>query len=331
MVHVIRSIDAHVGGAAVRLLIDGVPRPSGKTMAQKREWMKRHASQLRRSVMLEPRGHADIIGAMLTEPVTPGAEAGVLFMDGDGYQPLSGAAVIAATTIAIEKGLITGTAPRVTFDTPAGTVHADARVHGSGEQRRVDSVAFTNVPSFVLAGGHPVKIGARELRVDLAFAGVLYAIVDTEAIGIPLDAAALPELRRLAAQIRTAANAGSGFSTPRGVERVDGVIFTGPPRDPEAHLRNVTVSASGAVDRSASATGTSAVMAVLDAMGLLGSDAPFVHESLVGTLHHGRVVRRTQVGEMQAIIAEIEASAWITGEHTFYLHDDDPLRDGLAW
>jgi trans-L-3-hydroxyproline dehydratase len=291
--------------------------------------MQRHAKSLRRSVILEPRGHADLVGAMLTEPATPGADAGILFMDADGYQSLSGAAVLAAATIAIEKGLIVGSTPRLTFDTPAGTVHADARVQVLGEQRRVDSVAFTNVPSFVLAGGHALKLGTRELRVDVAFGGALYAIVDTEATGIPLDAATLPELRRLAAQIRTAANSGSGFTTPTGLERIDGVIFTGPPRDPEAHLRNVTVSASGAVDRSASATGTSAVMAVLDAMGLLGDAALFVHESLAGTLHRGRVARRTQIGEVAAIVPEIEGSAWITGEHSFYVDDDDPLKDGF--
>ena len=324
MIHVVRSIDAHVGGTAVRLLVDGIPRPSGKTMAQKSEWMKRHADELRRSVLFEPRGHADLVGALLTEPVTPGADAGMLFMDGGGFVPLSGAAVIAAATIAIEKGLIVGAAPRLTVDTPAGTVYAEARLQNAGDRQRVDSVRFTNVPSYVLMGGHALKIGARELRVDLAFGGLLYAIADTEAIGIPLDGATVPALGRLAAQIREAA----GRAGPEG-ERLDGVIFTGPPRDPEAHLRNITVSAGGLVDRSASATGTAAVMAVLDAMGLLQDDSPFVHESLVGTLHRGRVARRTQVGDLPAIVPEVEGSAWITGEHTFYMDDDDPFKEGV--
>jgi proline racemase len=330
MVHVIRSIDAHVGGAAVRLLIDGVPRPAGKTMAQKREWMKRHATQLRRGVILEPRGHADLQAAMLTEPVSPGADAGILFMDADAFVPLSGAAVIAAATIAIEKGLIVGSSPRLTFDTVAGAVHAAARLRTVADHPRVDTVVYTGVPSFVAAGGHLLRPGTRELRVDLAFSGELYAIVDSEATGIPLGAATLPELRRLAAQVRAAANADGGVMLPHGRETVAGVVFTGPPQDPEAHLRNVTIAASGAADRSASANGTAAVMAVLDAMGLLADEAPFVHEGIAGTLHRGRVGRRTQVGDMTAIVPEIEGSAWITGEHVFYMDDDDPFKDGIG-
>src|SRR5262249_56787830 len=110
---------------------------------------------------------------------------------------------------------------------------------------------------------------------------------------------------------------------------VAGVIVTGPLQEPEAHLRNVTVFANGAVDRSPCAAGTSAVMSVLDAMGLLLGDHPFVHESIIGTLHRGRITGRTQVGEYAAIVTEIEATASVTGEHTFFVDDDDPLRDGF--
>jgi proline racemase len=111
---------------------------------------------------------------------------------------------------------------------------------------------------------------------------------------------------------------------------ISGVIFTGPAQDPEAHLRNVTVSAAGSVDVSASGTGTSAVMAVLDAMGLLPDGQPFVHEGLGGSILRGRVVGRSRVGERPAVVTEIEGSAWITGEHTFLLDEDDPFREGLT-
>ena len=111
---------------------------------------------------------------------------------------------------------------------------------------------------------------------------------------------------------------------------VAGVIFTGPPLDPEAHLRNVTVNAAGAVDLSSSGTGTSAVMAVLDAMGLLPEGEPFVHEGLSGSLLRGRISGRTRIGDTSAIVTELEGSAWVTGEHTFLLDDDDPFREGLT-
>jgi proline racemase len=193
-------------------------------------------------------------------------------------------------------------------------------------------VALTNVPSFVASPGHTVRIGTRQLRVDVAFGGLFYAIVDTEAIGIPLDPARLPELRRLGMEIRDAVNAGAAIEHPvdGALSGVAGVVFTGPPQDPEAHLRNVTVFGNGAVDRSPSGTGTSAVMAVLDAMGLLPEQEVFVHESLIGSLFRGRIARRTQVGEFAAIVPDVEGTAWITGEHTFYVDDDDPLREGFV-
>jgi proline racemase len=344
----LKTIDAHVAGEPLRLVVEGVSRPFGKTMAQKRDWMKRHADDVRRALLLEPRGHRDMCGAMLTEPVSPGSDAGLLFFHNDGYPDLSGHGVIAATTIALERNLllprgrqtvsrddgerdVVGAEPTVVFDTVAGTVHVRPRLQIRGDRSSVDSVLFTNVPAFVLSGGHSVRLGSRELRVDIAFGGAFYAIVDTEAIGIPLIGSRIPELRRLGVDIRAATNSAATVSHPADATRagVAGVIFTGPPQDPEAHLRNVTVFANGAVDRSPCATGTSAVMAVLDAMGLLLDNHSFVHESVIGTLHRGRVTARTLVGEYPAIVTEIEATASIIGEHTFFVDEDDPLHDGF--
>jgi len=339
-----------VAGEPLRLIVDGAPRPSGKTMAQKRDWMKRHADQVRRAVVLEPRGHRDMCAAMLTEPVAPGSDAGILFLQNDGYPAILGHGVIAAATIGIEARLIgfggpdkvrpTAAEAHIAFDTLAGTVHTRARLQSRGDAQHVDSVVLTNVPSFVLSGGHTVHVplsraesrGSRELRVDIAFGGVFYAIADTEAIGIPLTVSRLPDLRRLGVEIRAAINAAGAITHPvdESLSGVAAVIFTGPPQDPEAHLRNVTVFGDGAVDRSPCATGTSAVMAVLDAMGLLRDDQTFVHESVIGTLHHARLVRRTQVGDYPSIVTDVEGSAWITGEHTFHIDDDDPLKQGVV-
>ena len=337
MIHSIRTIDAHVGGQPLRLIVEGLPRPSGKTLLHKRDWLRTHADLVRRAVVREPRGHRDMVAAVLTEPVSPEAHAGLLFMDAEGYPAMSGHGVIAVTTLAIERELFFSRQDeaadvRIVFDTPAGTVHARARCETRGSTRRVDAVTFTNVPSFVHTAAHPVRLGAREIRVDIAFGGAFYAIVDTEAIGIPLRPERVPDLRRLGADLQDALNAGYHVDHPiaRALGGVAGVIFTGPPEDPEAHLRSVVVS-SGGVDRSPGGTGTSAVMAVLEAMGLLPDDQAFVHESLTGTLFRGRAARRTVVGEVPALVPDIEGTAWITGEHTFLLDEDDPFRDGLIF
>lgn len=332
MIHVVKTIDAHAAGEPLRLVVEGLPRPAGKTMLEKRAWMRRRADHLRRALMLEPRGHTDMYGALLTEPVSPGAHAGVLFMHNEGYSSMCGHGVIAVATIALERGLfVDRDGAEIVLDTPAGTVYARARVERRGDVTRVDSVAFTNVPSFVYHAGYPVTLGARELRVDIAFGGAFYAIVDMESTGVALEVQRLPDLRRIATDIKEAIESALTIAHPAdpGLAGLYGVIFTGPPNDPEAHLRNLTVFADAEVDRSPCGTGTSAVMAVLDAMGLLPQDRPFVHESVIGTLFRGRVLRRTQVGDRPAIVPEIEGSAWITGEHTFYIDDEDPLREGF--
>ena len=187
------------------------------------------------------------------------------------------------------------------------------------------------MPSFVLHGGLTVKLASRTIRADVAFGGAFYAIVDSEAAGLPIDAAHLPELRRVGMEIKHAIEAAHTVVHPLdpGLNGIYGTIFTGPPSDEGADLRNVTIFADAEVDRSPCGTGTAAVMAVIDAMGLLGADRPFVHESLIGTRFNGRVASRTEVGEHPAIVPEIEGSAWITGEHTFIVDEDDPLRDGF--
>ena len=348
----LKTIDAHAAGEPLRLIVDGFPSPRGKTMLAKREWVRTHADHLRRALMLEPRGHADMYGAILTEPVLPGSHAGVLFMHNEGYSTMCGHGIIAVTTMALERGLImTGApadeTPTIVFDAPAGTIRARARLAprstdtaanagasgGSGRSDviRVDSVAFLNVPSFVLHGGMVVKLASRTIRADVAFGGAFYAIVDSEAVGLPIDAAHLPELRRAGMEIKHAIEAAQTIVHPldAGLTGIYGTIFTGPASDDGADLRNVTIFADAEVDRSPCGTGTAAVMAVIDAMGLLGADRPFVHESLIGTRFNGRVASRTQVGELDAIVPEIEGSAWITGEHTFLVDEDDPLREGF--
>src|SRR5689334_6753756 len=201
-----KTIDAHAAGEPLRLIVDGFPSPPGKTMLAKREWLKRNADHLRRALMLEPRGHADMYGAVLTEPVAPGSHAGVLFMHNEGYSTMCGHGIVAVTTVALERGLLVvqddarepEASRSIVYDTPAGTVRARAnRATGAGQageagrageageagragRRRIESVAFVNVPSFVLHAGVSVKLAARSLRADVAFGGAFYAIVDSE-------------------------------------------------------------------------------------------------------------------------------------------------------
>jgi proline racemase len=339
VVRQIRTIDAHSEGEPLRLVIDGFPAPVGRSMLDKSNWAQTRQDHLRRALMHEPRGHADMYGAILTESVLPGSHAGVLFMNNQGFSPMCGHGIIAVTTIALERGLLMPGADgsSVVYDTPAGTIRVTANIETSETASlyrnapRVTSVTFHNVPSFVVHAGLNVRLGVKQIRADVAFGGAFYALVDSEAVGLPMDAAHLPELRRAGLEIKRALEKTQAIVHPLepGLSGIYGTIFTAPSANSRADLRNVAVFADGQVDRSPCGTGTSAVMAVLDAMGLLAEDQAFVNESLIGTTFSGRLTGRTRIGDHDAIMTAIEGSAWISVEHTFWVDDDDPLKDGF--
>ncbi|HUQ89668.1 MAG TPA: proline racemase family protein, partial [Vicinamibacterales bacterium] len=353
MIHRIQTIDAHAAGEPLRLVVEGMPAPEGRTMLEKRAWAMKRLDHLRKALILEPRGHIDMYGALLTEPVSRDSHAGILFMHNEGWSTMCGHGIIAVTTMAIERGLIWHAVPErnrvggsnphdpenggkptsvhIRYDTPAGPVQARAHLAHHGDAVRVESVAFRNVASFVFEPSLMVPIGGRKIPVDVAFGGAFYAIVDAEAAGVPIDGEHLPELRKLGMTIAREVEKLRRVVHPNdsGLEGIYGTIFTAPAQLADAHLRNVTIFADAEVDRSPCGTGTAAVMAVLNDMGLLLDDVPFVHESIVGTTFKGRVVDRVEIGDKTAIVPEIEGSAWITGEHTFLIDGDDPLKAGF--
>jgi proline racemase len=328
----IQTIDAHTAGEPLRLIISGFPEPRGATMLERREWLRDNHDELRTAIMLEPRGHADMYGALLTAPERPASDAGVLFMHNEGYSTMCGHGMIAVATMILERDLLKTHQPDVVvLDTPAGTVHARADVDRGGGAVRVRSVSFRNVPSFVLHAGVPVRIGSRELRADVAFGGAFYAIVDSEAAGIPVTRARLHELRQTGMAIKDAVEAAVRVVHPDepALQGVYGTIFTAAASDERSDLRNVTVFADAEVDRSPCGTGTCAVMAVLAAMGLLAPEQAFTHESIIGSRFVGRMVGEVSVGDLPAIVPEIAGEAYITGEHRFHVDERDPFAHGF--
>jgi trans-L-3-hydroxyproline dehydratase len=328
---VFRTIDAHTGGEPLRLITDGWPEPQGKSILEKREYAKRKQDHLRRVLMFEPRGHADMYGALLTKPERVDSDTGVLFMHNEGYSLMCGHGIIALTKILCERSGPWSTVHRprsadgsqvVVFDAPAGQIRA---TYKNG------NVSFINVPSFVLAAGVPVTIGSRTMPVDVAFGGAFYAVVDAEAAGLAVVPEKLTELRAMGDAISRAVEKQISVVHPTepGLNSVYGTIFTGPPDADGADLKNVTIFADREVDRSPCGTGTCAVLAVLDAMGLTNAERPFVHESIVGSTFSARVASRTTVSDIPAIVPELTGTASITGDHTFIVEKDDLFPKGF--
>lgn len=326
----ITAIDAHTEGEPFRVITGGFPDLPGQTILEKRRYAKEKLDHLRTALMWEPRGHADMYGCLVTPPVTPGADLGILFMHNEGFSTMCGHGIIGITTVALETGMLPATAPETTLkiDTPAGLVTAHATVVNG----RVQRVRFYNVPSFVLALDETVDVpGLGQVRYDLAFGGGFYAYVPAAEVGLTCTPADYRSLIEKGRAIKRAVMASRPIPHPfeADLSFLYGTIFVGPPLTEGGHSRNVCIFAEGEVDRSPTGTGVSGRLALHYARGEIGLDQPIVVESILGSRFTGRVVKTTTFGPYPAIIPEVAGTAHITGRHEFLIDPDDPLKNGF--
>ncbi|MDD5264123.1 MAG: proline racemase family protein [Candidatus Bipolaricaulis sp.] len=325
-----RTVDLHTAGEPLRIVIEGFPELRGTTMLERRRDAQQRCDELRRILMWEPRGHADMYGCLVTPPATDGADFGVLFMHNEGWSTMCGHGVIAVATAAVQLGWVTPREPEtvVRMDAPPGRITATARLDGG----RVGAVRFRNVPSFALALDQAVDVpGIGRIRYDLAFGGAFYAYVDAADVGLTCVPAEIDALIAAGRAIKRAVVAQRAIPHPIDADLgfLYGVIFIAPPISEGVDSRNVCVFADGEVDRSPTGTGVSGRMALHYARGEVGIGQPFVVESILGTRFTGRVVEEATCGEFAAVIPEVEGAAHITGYHTFVVDPDDPLRTGF--
>jgi proline racemase len=326
----ITTIDAHTEGEPLRIIVNGFPDVPGISILERRRYLKDHLDHIRTMLMWEPRGHAEMYGCLVTAPVTPGADFGVLFMHNEGYSTMCGHGIIAITTVAVETGLVIRKEPITTvrIDSPAGLITASARVAG----RKVRSVSFQNVPSFVVALDELVDVPELgPIRYDLAFGGAFYAYVRADQVGLKCLPEEYTQLVEMGMKIKRAVMASRPIPHPfqEDLSFLYGTIFIAPPLGSGAHSRNVCIFADGEVDRSPTGTGVSGRMALHFARGEVGIGQPLVIESIIGSKFTGRVVSETTFGPYKAVIPEVEGTAHITGVHTFLDDPEDPLRSGF--
>ena len=328
------TIDAHTAGEPLRVVTSGYPELPGETMLAKRRHAREHTDHVRRLLMLEPRGHADMYGAVPTEPVTPDGHVGVLFMHNEGWSTMCGHGIVALVKVGLEEGLFASDSGTVRIDTPAGRVTAYAELEGD----TVERVRFENVPSFVLHRDAALEVdGLGTLRVDLAFGGAFYVYVDAHDV----ELAIAPETCRRAIELGTAVKRAAAeqleLRHPGGPENGDdsgdlvflyGTIFV-EPGSGAAHSRNVCVFADGEVDRSPTGTGVSGRAAIHHARGELALGEWITIESLIGTSFDVRAARETTVGPLAAVVPEVAGRAWVTGRHRFTADPSDPLLGGF--
>jgi proline racemase len=326
----ITTIDAHTAGEPLRVFTSGYPELPGRTILEKRQYALDHVDSIRRALMWEPRGHADMYGCVLTPPVTPDGDVGVVFMHNEGYSTMCGHGIIGLVKVGLDCGLlkIDGEPPVIRIDTPAGRVTATADRTGGVVER----VAFRNVPSFVLESDLTVDVpGIGPLRTDIAFGGAFYAYVDAEDVGVEIVPANYRRIIDVGMRIKRAVMDGYEIVHPEGDPGLNflyGTIIVQKATDP-VHSRNVCVFADGEVDRSPTGTGVSGRAAIHHARGEMEPGEKITIESLIGTAFEVSVAEVTRIGDRPAIVPEVCGSAYITGKHEFLIDPADPLQDGV--
>jgi proline racemase len=326
----IETIDAHTAGEPFRVITAGLPDLPGETILERRRWAQENLDDLRKSLMWEPRGHADMYGCIPTSPVSPGADIGVLFIHNGGFSTMCGHGIIGIATVALETGMlpVQGAETSIGIDTPAGLVRAVATV----ERGRVTRVRFQNVPSFVTAADQSVRVeGVGDIRYDVAFGGAFYAFVKAADADVDLHPTAIRTLIERGRAIKQAVTESLAINHPfeEDLGFLYGTIFIGPADDPNCHSRNVCIFADGEVDRCPTGTGVSARLAIHHSRDQIEAGKWIEIESIIGTRLRGRVIEETNFGPYTAVIPEVEGSAFVTGKNTFVFDPDDPLRQGF--
>jgi proline racemase len=328
----ISTIDAHAAGEPLRIVLAGAPPLRGRTILERRAEMLAEHDHLRRVLCWEPRGHADMYSAIVTPPVTDEADYGVLFLTNEGYSTMCGHGIVALTTALIETGHhpvpAGATLAEVAYDSPAGLIRARATIAGD----RVVDVTFANVPSFRLLKDLGVTLAnGRRVTVDLVYGGAFYALVDAATLGTAVVPARAQELIALGMDVKRAVMREVEVVHPEepGLRGLYGTIITDRPRTADGDGRNIVVFAESEVDRSPCGTGTSARLAAMFADGAIDLGQRFVHESVIDTQFHGRVVGETTVAGIPAVLTEIGGCGFITGFHHFVVDPEDPTRDGF--
>lgn len=326
----IYTIDMHTGGEPLRILVDGYPELKGNSILEKRRYFRDQLDYIRKGVMWEPRGHADMYGAILTEACTPEADFGTFFLHNEGYSTMCGHAIIALTKFVLETGLIQkkGRDPELIIDAPPGQILSRADYNN----QVVHSVSFRNVPSFVLYRDESIDVpGLGRVQYDVAFGGAFYAIVDADQLGLSLMPSGVTKLIEAGRLIKHAVMSKKEITHPKEPELsfLYGTIFTGKPQKPELHSRNVCIFADGEVDRSATGSGVSARAALHHARGELGPGEKMEIESVLGTTMVVELAEITSFGPHDAVVPIVSGTASFTGKNSFCFDPLDTLKEGF--
>ena len=327
----VKTIEMHTGGEPLRVICEGFPEIKGESVLDYRNYIKNNYDHLRTALMFEPRGHADMYGVIVTNSKV--ADFGVVFMHNEGYSTMCGHATIAIAKLAVEAGWVELLEPetRMQIEAPCGVLTAYATLSNG----KVEHVRFLNVPSFVVALDEMVEVpGLGAIKYDLAYGGAYYAFVDAQALNIPCTPKHFQELIQKGKDIKRAVTE----STDKIVHPIEedlsflyGTIFIGGPVSEGVDSRNVCIFAEGEMDRSPTGSGVSARLAIHHKRNELAIGETMKIESILGSTFDGKIVETVDFHGIEAVIPEVQGTAYITGRNELVIDPDDPFKKGFVF
>ena len=341
--NMIHAVDLHACGEPGRVIVGGVLDVPGETMFEKMQYFEQKADSLRLRMLREPRGYPAANCNLILPSNNPEAAAGFIIMEQTEYPGMSGTNTICVVTTLIETGMVEVNVPFTEFnlDTPAGLISIKAEVRNG----KAINVTFENVPAFSVYSNKSIyvpEIG--EVKVDVAYGGMFYVILDSEELGLKLTPDNGGKIVRNAEMVKAIASEKLPVVHPenKDISGITIAVVSGPPDNPDATLKNAVVVSTGkldwdrpetwkgVIDRSPCGTGTCAKMASLFEKNKLDLETDFIHEGILGTTFTGRLVKKTKVGNYDAVVPTITGRAWITGFAQYVLDDSDPFPEGYT-
>jgi len=326
-------VGAHAGGEMGKVVTGGVVDVPGKTMFDKKRHLEKKGDGLRKFLLFEPRGAAVHSANLVLPTNNPKATLGYIIMESTEYPPMSGSNTICTATVLLETGILPMTEPvtRLVLEAPGGLIALTCKCRDG----KVLEVKFANVPSFVLHLGAELEVaGVGTVRADVAYGGMIYALVEARALGFALAPDEARDIAAMGQRIKAAANQQLRSVHPENPEirEVTVTEFTGPLRRRGKRLsaRNTVVVSPGRLDRSPCGTGTSARLAVMHARRQIRKGEVLDHESIIGSHFHAEVTGATRVGGRPAVVTTVAGRAWITAISQYGHDPDDPFPEGYT-
>ena len=295
---IINVVGVHTGGELNEVITGGVLDVPGITMFDKMNYLRTQGDDLRQFLLNEPRGRISQCVNLVLPSTHPEAAVGFVIMESEYYVPMSGSNTICTVTALLETGMIPMQEPvtQFTMEAPAGLVPITAECHDG----KCQSVTFNNVPAFVLGLDQVVDVpDLGKIVVDIAYGGMIYALVDATRLRFQIVPKEARELVELGERIKRAAAVQCPAAHPENPEinTINQTLFYGPVIDGPGgkHSRNTVVVSPGRLDRSPCGTGTCARLAVMHARGNLAIGETLIHKSIIGSEYVGTVVDTVEV------------------------------------